>query len=357
RVALQRGDREGAKGQIIDSYLEGVEPVEAQLKSMDAGVVARIEDHYMGLRAALDRGETPADLNASISRTLAELTAAESRLKEGAKQTSFVSTAISSGGIVVREGVEAALLVAALLGLAAQAGHADKKRYVHAGWALAILLGVLTFLLSLRLVTISGAKRELIEGITALLATAVLFYVSYSLLAKREVQRWMRFLKEHISPRKAALSLFGVSFLAAYREAFETVLFYQALLASDASSLAAVVGAAVGAVVLVIIVAAYTRAGRFAPPQVFFRISSYLLYGLAVVFIGQGLSALQMAGVVPAHRVGLPSVPVVGFYPTLETITAQLSLLALAVGAYVWNKRSPAAGPPPRGATPAPAKG
>lgn len=357
RVALQRGDREGAKGQIIDSYLEGVEPVEAQLKSIDAGIVARIEDHYMVMRAGLDRGETPAELGAAIGRTLAELTAAESRLKEGAKRTSFVSTAISSGGIVVREGVEAALLIAALLGLAAQAGHSDKKRYVHAGWAAAIALGVLTFLLSLRLVTISGAKRELIEGITALLATAVLFYVSYSLLAKREVQRWMRFLKEHISPRKAALSLFGVSFLAAYREAFETVLFYQALLASDASTLAALVGAAVGAVVLVIIVATYTRAGRFAPPQVFFRISSYLLYGLAVVFIGQGLAALQMAGVVPAHRVGLPSVPVIGFYPTLETITAQLILLALAVGAYVWNKRSPEPGPPPRGATPAPAKG
>ncbi|MRG96040.1 FTR1 family protein [Polyangium spumosum] len=357
RVALQRGDREGAKGQIIDSYLEGVEPVEAQLKSIDAAIVARLEERYMDMRAALDRGEGPADVGASIGQTLAELTAAESKLKEGAKRTGFLSTAISSGGIVVREGVEAALLIAALLGLAAQAGHSDKKRYVHLGWFVAIVLGVLTFLLSQKLITISGANRELIEGITALLATAVLFYVSYSLLAKREVQRWMRFLKEHISPRKAALSLFGVSLLAAYREAFETVLFYQALLASDASPFAAVVGAGVGAVLLVILVVAYTRAGRFAPPQVFFRISSYMLYGLAVVFVGQGLSALQMAGVVPAHRVGLPSVPVLGFYPTLETITAQLVLIALAVGAYVWNKRSPEAGPPTRTATPAAAKG
>jgi len=353
RVALQRGDREGAKGQIIDSYLEGVEPVEAQLKAIDGGSVARIEERYMALRAGLDRGDGQAELGVLLGNTLAELTSAEAKLADSSKQTGFVSTAISSGGIVVREGVEAALLIAALLGLATQAGFGERKRYVHAGWILALVLGVLTFLLSLRLVSISGAKRELIEGITALLATAVLFYVSYSLLAKREVQRWMRFLKEQISPRKAALSIFGVSLLAAYREAFETVLFYQALLSSGASTFAALVGAGVGAIVLVVIVLAYTRAGRFAPPQVFFRISSYLLYGLAVVFIGQGIAALQMAGAAPAHRVGLPSLPVVGFYPTIETITAQLALVILAVVAYVLNKREPTT---PHGATPAAAK-
>lgn len=355
RVAIARGDRESAKGQIIDSYLEGVEPLEAQLKAIDASMVARIEDRYMTLRAALDRDANQAELGAGIGAVLTELTAAESKLGEGAARTSFWSTAISSGGIILREGVEAALLIAALLGIATQAGLGEKKRWVHAGWALALVLGFLTFLLSLKLVAISGAKRELIEGITALLATTVLFYVSYSLLARREVQRWMKFLKEQVSQRKAVISLFGVSLLAAYREVFETVLFYQALLSSNASPFAALVGAAAGAVVLVIIVLVYTRAGRFAPPQVFFRVSSYLLYGLAIVFVGQGLAALQVAGAAPAHRIALPSLPVIGFYPTLETITAQALLILLAGFAYVWSKRHVDAGPGP-GATAAPAK-
>lgn len=338
RVAILRGDLQAARGFVIDSYLEGVEPVEAPLKAIDPAIVARLEDRYMTIRASLDRGDGPTEMNTSIGLTLTELTLAENKLNDR-RGTGFVSTALSSAGIVLREGVEAALLVAALLGIAAQAGLRDKRRWIHAGWATAIVLGILTFLVSQRLVAISGANRELVEGITALLAMAVLFYVSYSLLAKREVQRWMKFLKEHVSPRKAALSLFGVSLLAAYREAFETVLFYQAMFASGGGVVAAFVGAIVGAVALVILVMVYTRAGKFAPPQVFFRVSSYLLYGLAVVFAGQGIAALQMAGAAPAHRITLPSIPVLGFYPTIETIAAQFILVALAVGAYLWNRR------------------
>ncbi|MBK9259665.1 MAG: FTR1 family protein [Polyangiaceae bacterium] len=349
RVAILRGDREAARGFVIDSYLEGVEPVEAPLKAVDPAIVARLEEHYMSIRAGLDRGDAPGDMGTSIGSTLTELALAENKLNDR-RGGGFVSTAFSSAGIVLREGVEAALLVAALLSIAAQAGLRDKRRWIHAGWAVAIVLGILTFLVSQRLVAISGASRELVEGITALLATAVLFYVSYSLLAKREVQRWMKFLKEHVSPRKAALSLFGVSLLAAYREAFETVLFYQAMFASGGSAAAAALGALVGAAALVVLVMAYTRAGKFAPPQVFFRVSSYLLYALAVIFVGQGIAALQMAGAAPAHRVPVPSIPVLGFYPTIETIAAQFVLIALAVGAYLWNKRpsDPSAAAPVR---------
>jgi high-affinity iron transporter len=111
------------------------------------------------------------------------------------------------------------------------------------------------------------------------------------------------------------------------------------MFASGGSVFAAFVGALAGAVALVVLVMIYTRAGKFAPPQVFFRVSSYLLYGLAVVFAGQGIAALQMAGAAPAHRIALPSIPVLGFYPTIETISAQLLLIGLAVGAYLWNKR------------------
>ncbi|MEZ4307314.1 MAG: FTR1 family protein [Polyangiaceae bacterium] len=141
-----------------------------------------------------------------------------------------MATALSSGGIVLREGVEAALLIAALLGLARQAGLEKRRRYVHYGWGSAVLLGLLTWLVSAKLVAISGARREMIEGVTAVLATVVLFY---ELLAagEGEVARWMKFLREQVTPGRAAASLFGVSFLAAYREAFETVLFYQALMA------------------------------------------------------------------------------------------------------------------------------
>ena len=183
-------------------------------------------------------------------------------LSAGREQPSFVSTAVASGGILLREGVEAALLIAALLGVAAQAGLGERKRWVHAGWITALAFGAATWMLSSRLIAVSGASRELVEGVTALLATLVLFYVSYSLLAKKEVARWMRFLRAQVSPRRAAASLFFVAFLAAYREAFETVLFYQTLLASRASTSAALAGALVGALLLVTLVLSPTDARR-----------------------------------------------------------------------------------------------
>lgn len=339
RSAIAHGDRAIARGAIIDAYLEGIEPAEGPLRAMDAALAASLEQRFGFLRARLEAGAPPAEIEAGISAILGDLTRADMLLAMPASEQSFLSTAISSAGILLREGVEAALLIAALLGVAAQAGLAERRRYVHFGWASAVGLGVITWIVSSRLITLSGASRELIEGITALLATVVLFYVSYALLAKREVARWMKFLRAQVSPRRAALSLFGVAFLAAYREAFETVLFYQALLSSKTSTAAALLGALFGAAGLALVVAVYSRAGRFAPPQMFFRISSYLLYGLAVVFAGQGIAALQLTAVLPIHPLPIPSVPALGIYPTLETCVLQVILIGLAIVGKVVSAR------------------
>ena len=338
RVAVARGDRAAARGEIIDAYLDGIEPAEGPLRSIDVGLVNGLERRFGALRARLESSATPAEIDEGITALLGEVTRADLLLAKP-EERSFVSTAISSGGILLREGVEAALLIAALLGIATQAGLGDRKRWVHAGYLSALALGLVTWFVSARLIALSGARREMIEGVTALLATLVLFYVSFSLLAKKEVARWMKFLRAQVSPGRAAASLFGVAFLAAYREAFETVLFYQALVASNASAAAALLGALGGAVVLAVIVLAYSRAGRFAPPQVFFKVSSYLLYALAVVFIGQGIAALQLTGTAPIHPIAIPSVPALVIHPTGETCAAQLVLIALAALAALLNAR------------------
>lgn len=340
RIAVARGDRASARGEIIDAYLEGIEPAEGPLRAIDASLVNGLEQRFGTLRARLEAGAAPAELDEGITALLGEVTRADYLLAQPAEERSFVSTAISSGGILLREGVEAALLIAALLGIATQAGLGERKRWIHAGYISALALGLLTWFASSRLIAVSGAKREMIEGVTALLATLVLFYVSFSLVAKKEVARWMKFLRAQVSPGRAAASLFGVAFLAAYREAFETVLFYQALLASNASTAAALAGALGGMVILGVIVFAYSRAGRFAPPQVFFKVSSYLLYALAVVFIGQGIAALQLTGTLPIHPLAMPSLPALGVHATIETCAAQLVLVALAAFAWIRSARS-----------------
>jgi high-affinity iron transporter len=343
KSALAAGDRKAARALLIDAYLEGIEPAEPAIRAADPALVANIEERYGAVRGALESSKGDAEVSGALDALSQDLARADAVTTDRSKARGFMATALSSGGIVLREGVEAALLIAALLGLARQAGIEKRRRYVHLGWASAVVLGLLTWLASAKLITISGARREMIEGVTALLAMAVLFYVSYSLLAKREVMRWMKFLREQVSPRRAALSLFGVAFLAAYREAFETVLFYQALMASNAPAAAAILGALVGAVALVVLVSLYSRAGRFAPPQIFFRISSYLLYGLAVVFAGQGIAALQTVGVVPLHPLGSFRLSSLGVHPTVETWAAQVLLIGAAVFAYMIGRRQAAA--------------
>ncbi len=343
KVALAAGDRKAARALLIDAYLEGIEPAEPAIRSTDNALAVTIEEHYGALRSGLEAASPDAQLTDGMDGFIRDLARAEELTADRGTPRSFTATAISSGGIVLREGVEAALLIAALLGLARQAGLEKRRRYVHYGWGSAVVLGLLTWVASAKLVTISGARREMIEGVTALLAMGVLFYVSYSLFAKREVARWMKFLREQVTPRRAALSLFGVAFLAAYREAFETVLFYQALLASRAPVGAALVGAGIGALVLVVLVLAYSRAGRFTPPQIFFRISSYLLYGLAVVFAGQGIAALQTVGVLPLHPIGSFRLSALGIHPTIETWAVQLLLIAAAIGAWIVGKKQAAA--------------
>jgi high-affinity iron transporter len=353
RVALRTHDAKAARGEVIDAYLEGIEPSEGAINAADPAITRALEDRFLALRAKIEANAPASEAEIELDGLLRELTRAEGALSAPAHEKSALSTVISSAGILLREGVEAALLVAALLGVAAQAGLGDKRRWVHFGWASALLLGAITWIVSSQIVELSGASRETIEGVTALLAAAVLFYVSYSLLAKKEVARWMRFLRAQVSPTRAAASLFLVAFLAAYREAFETVLFYRALLASNASSMAAIAGAVGGAVVLVVLVALYSRAGRFAPPQTFFRISSYLLYVLAIVFAGQGVAALQVTGVIAVHALRLPSVPPLGIYATVETCVAQGLLIALAIVGALYNREkapAPAASQQPHAA-------
>ncbi len=357
---LLRRDSDAAKTLLRNVYLDNIEPLEAPLRARDPVLTRDIEARFKELPADIDRGAPQADVDKKLEALRGELARAGHLLEEGTGSgSSFWTTLLPSAGIALREGVEAALLIAALLAIVGGAGRPERKRWVHAGWTAALAAGVATWLASRRVVEMSGVGRELLEGISALLAAAVLFYVSYWLFAKREAARWVTYLRSKASSSGAAFSLFGISFLAVYREAFETVLFYQALIAQPGSAYAAGVGAALGAALLVAGVFAYGRVvGKFVPPRSFFSLSTLLLYALAVVFAGQGISALQTTGHLPLHAVGLPNLPALGVYPTIETYLAQATFVLLAIIAGIVMRihrsrpaaRGPGSGIPSEGA-------
>lgn len=330
---------EAVRDALTAAYLDGVEPVEPKLRVLAPGAVERIEEGFQKVRRLASR-EAPTETLRTEIANLAEEIRLSRRALEKTNENSGAMAFWQSFLIIVREGIEAALLVGAILGLLRAGGDRRAARFVHWGWILAIAAGFGLWWLSRGLIQVSGAGREIVEGVAALLAAAVLFYVSYWLLSKYDSAKWMQFLKvrvENSLARGSLLTLFGLSFIAVFRESLETVLFYQALLeGSQGAELRIVAGFVAGCGLLLLLLWAMFRLGLRLPLRQFFLVSGMLLYLLAFVMAGKGIWALQEAGTIGITPIDAPRLPWIGFFPTLEGALVQgIFVAAVALGA-VW---------------------
>jgi high-affinity iron transporter len=223
-------------------------------------------------------------------------------------------------------------------------GAANRKRDIHIGVGAAVAASLLTAFVLETIIRLTPAKREALEGATMVVATAVLFYVSYWLLSKMEVAKWNQFVKGKVQDAVTSgsmLALASAAFLAVYREGFETVLFYKALFVaggSGSSTLAVVAGIALGSVVMVAVYVAINRFGVRLPLKPFFGVTSAFLYYMAFVFAGKGVAELQEGSLLPTTVVEwAPRMPALGIYPTIESLLAQGLLVTLALVALVWT--------------------
>jgi high-affinity iron transporter len=339
-VAYRAGRRHEAIQQAIEAYLDGFELAESKLKGVAAALTAEIEREMMAYRALLQAGAAIDTVQDKARRLHSLLAEARARLGAGREGASVLTTFAAAFVTLLREGIEAILVVAAILSFLARAGADQARRWVHAGWIAALLFGFATWGVSSELIEISGASRETTEGVTALVAAAMLLYVGYWLHSRSHSQAWQAFLTEKIGgalSRGTTLSLALISFLAVYRESFETVLFYQALAmqAGPSGRGALLGGVAVAALLLLAVAWAILRASVRLPLGLFFTLSGYLLLVLAVVFTGQGVAALQKAGQIGIDSVDFVTVPMLGIYPTLQTLGAQAAVIA-AGGLALW---------------------
>jgi high-affinity iron transporter len=341
KAALDDGDFAQARKEVLSAYLDGFEPVESRLAAVDRGAVVEAEDHFMRLRDALESRKEQAAV-AEFSALRSSLDQAEQLLGDQSAQS--WTAGVASAVIILREGLEIVLLIGLLLGLLRRFGVREARKYVHAGWMTAFVAGGLTWFAANELIAISGAGRELIEGVVGLLAAAVLFSVSYWFLSNIHGQKWLDFIKEKVAEKASGghmWTLFGLAFLAVYREAFETILFYQALLIEAQGSEGSVIaGMAAGAAILAVVAFVILKAGKKLPLKPFFAISGALLYALCVVLVGSGLHAFVEAGYLPVKSLPLPTISWLGFYPEVITVVAQGLLVVAAVvwGGFVFRK-------------------
>jgi high-affinity iron transporter len=331
----RQGNQEAAFRVAISAYLEGFELAEADLDRIDHSRRNRIEQDMLAYRNLIRSGaevEAVEQKALGLKKSIEEFAALGVRAELSASGA-FVSALI----IVAREGLEAILVLAAVAAFLIKSGRREGLKHLHVGWIAALLLGVATWLAASTLVEISGAQREVTEGLTALLSAALLLYAGYWLHSRSHASRWQSFIRGQVGDTLSQGTLYGiglVSFLAVYREVFETVLFMQALwIQSDSASRGGLIAGVASAGVLLALLAWFiSHYGAKLPLRLFFGLSSLFLAALAVVFAGKGVAALQAAGKLPVDPVAISGVPALGIYPSVEGLGLQ-ALLVMAIAA------------------------
>jgi high-affinity iron transporter len=340
-TAYKNNEHKKAYRYAVEAYLEGFELVEQNINALDKPLKLEIEMAMTGLRNKIRGGESVDIIEKEIESISHNLTIADELLNS----TSLSGSAAFASAffILLREGLEALLIVAALAAFLVRTKRQDGLRFIHMGWISALVLGVFTWWASLSLVSISGASREITEGVAAIVATLVLLYVGFWMHDKTSAAKWKKFIDD--SMHKALTSgtlwtLTGLSFIAVYREAFETILFYQALWAqtSEAGKTMAFSGFLSAIAVLAVLGWLIMRYSVKLPLRQFFAVTGGLMFVLAIIFAGKGIAALQEAGVIISSPVNFIRVDLLGIYPNLQGLLVQLGLVLLAV--YLWNKKS-----------------
>ena len=336
------GDRKGAHAAALSAYLDGFELAEPSLVVIDKQLKLAIEKEMIRFREAAKKGSV---------EQLEEIQGGLVELLNQAKDilnTSGMSKGAAFFGsfiILLREGVEAILVLAAIMAALIKTGRREAMKYIHIGWISAVVLGVITWWVADNLIQISGASRELTEGFAALFAAVILVYVGFWLHNASHSKRWKKFVEHKIDNAMESGTLWilaTVAFLAVYREMFETVLFYQAMWVQvdSGSEQAFFLGIIAALTLLVVLSLLVYKLGVKLPIRQFFQVNAILLFLLAVVFTGQGIAALQEAGIVSTSLLNFPRIEVLGVYPTAQSLGLQLLVLVLGAGLLLYQKKT-----------------
>ena len=343
----RRGERVQAATRLQEAFwgFESSE-VDRLLKARDYELYRAMEGEWLKLAALMKREGAPTEVERRGQKVLQLISQGAERARA---RTTVGPLFINSLVIILREGVEAILILSALATYLRKTGHQSRIALLYGGAGVGVLASVLlAFTAQEVLVSFSG-MQEALEGITMLVAVVVLFWVSYWLISKTEARRWQEFVQGKVEGALSTgryIALGSLAFLVVFREGFETVLFYQALVMSAAREtvgyMPVVTGFAVGCMLLAALFYALFTYGVKIPIRRFFAVTGALLYLLAFKFAGDGMRELQEAGLVSVTPLSLvPELPFLqgwfGVYPVWETLFLQSFLLLAAVGGLLYT--------------------
>ncbi len=331
----RKGQIAEAGDRAFDAYI-AFEPLETPARAKKPGLVATMERHFADFKGALRRNDITGAKNSRDAIAEGLPSVVDLTQQPSTNWEAFLQSFL----IILREGFEAILVLGAVVAFLIKMGHRERLRSIWIGVAIGVVASLATAVVLKTLLGAMPASRPLVEGITMLIAVAVLFSVSYWLISKVEAAKWQKFIREKVSSaleHGGGKALALVAFLAVYREGAETALFYQALFNGGPNvGVPLALGILVGLAALAVIFTLFYRYGMRIPMRPFFAVTSILLYYMAFVFMGKGIRELQEANVLPITVVpSAPHVDAMGIYPSMETLTAQGILIALLLFATI----------------------
>ena len=333
-AAAEAGDRGRAYDIARTAYLDHFELAEVPLRLRDPNLVLDLEFSFAEFRNGIRDGAQPSEIRKSAAEIRSGLLDVDRVLADKGFAAPALAFAFAFV-ILFREGVEVVLLLAILLGALA------------AGVVAALAATALTWVLATVVLEIAPVQRELLEGVTAVAAVAVLFVVSFWLVSRLDHKHWLEFMRARVASAIAAgsaVAFAGLGFTAVYREGFETVLLYQALsIFATGLGLYVALGFATAVVALAIVAYAVLKLGRRIPVKPMLTAGAATLLLLSVTFAGNAVRSLQGAdrvSITPVQadwaRLPVFLAELTGIHPTREGLTVQGVLLSVYVLGALW---------------------
>jgi high-affinity iron transporter len=343
-AAFKRGDRAKAYQLARDAYLDHYEYVEIPMRLRDPNKVLDTEFKFAELRNDIRGGASLSTVRGDVADVRDGLLDSDRILASKGVAAPAVAFGFSFS-ILFREGIEAVLLIAILLGSLSAGSAQNYKRPLGLGVLAALGATGVVWILSTVVIDIAPVSREVLEAVTALLAVVVLVLVSFWLISRLEHRRRQEFMRARIASAMAAgttAAFVGLGFTAVFREGFETVLFYQALsLFAEGLGLWVALGAGAAAIALGAAAYAILKLGKQLPLKPMLVTGASILLLLSVAFAGNAVRSLQSADIIQATPVSWPRLPVflaelTGIHPTSQGLVVQAVMLTIFVLGAAW---------------------
>ena len=330
-----------------DVYFDEFEAsgMENKVGAIDVGLKTKIEGNFGEVVALMKAGASVERLQQAADNLGANLDAALEKTSGSSSPWALFVYALT---IILREGFEALIIVAAVVAYLLKTGNEKRMSIVYSSLGVAVVLSfVMAWVMNLIFAGAAGQKREVMEGAVMLIAVGLLFYVGFWLLSNAGAKKWSKYIQSHVSESISAGSakaLWWTVFLAVFREGAETVLFYQALIfdAKDSAGYSMIaLGFVVGLVVLLVTYYVFKIFAIKIPIKPFFLVTSAIIFYMSIVFVGKGLMEFVEGKIfVPTKIEGFPTIEWLGIYPYYESLVPQaIMIAALIIGVIIMKNK------------------